>query len=253
VDGKEGVSALEILPSPSGDFLRKRVQRSLAMTVICVVAIVLIVTLSSYPRLPVKAYLGNFDTTLVVTAVFPTLGAARYYNVYRFTKQGMDGEKRVIEFLKSKFDNSYFLMNNVVYVNERGHKENIDHIVFGPNGVFAIETKDYRGRITCKKGYWSAPFPYGRSPSSQAKGNAYWVKKAIDASGVSEAFKIALYVKPIVVFSNPDVELEVIDPDVEVVKLDELSDSIISYRCYDLSSDQLKAIGNGIAKQAQKM
>lgn len=243
--------ALEILPSPSGDFPRKRAQRSLSMAIICEIAWVLIVVLSSYPRLPVHAWLGDFDTTVAVTAFIPALGAYHYYNVYRRTKQGVEGEKRVIEFLRSKFNDSYFLTNDVVYVNERGNKENIDHIVLGPNGIFAIETKDYRGKITCKKGYWAVPFPYGRSPSSQARGNAYWVKKAIDASGVAEPLKI--WVEPIVVFSNPDVELEAIDPDVEVVKLDELADSIKSYKGYDFSVDQLKAMGNAIIKQAQNM
>lgn len=244
---------MEILPSPSGNFLRKRVQRSLAITIICTTAFVLISVLSSYPRLPVRAYLGNYDTAFAVTAFLPGVYAYHYYNIYRYTKQGMEGEKRVIQLLKSKLNDNYYLINDVVYVNDRGNKENIDHIVLGPNGIFAIETKDYRGKITCKGSYWSVPFPYGRSPSSQAKGNAYWVKKAIDASGISETLKIALWVKPIVVFSNPDVELESIDPEVEVVKIEELAGSITSYSRYDFSIEQLSAMGNVITTQAQNM
>jgi hypothetical protein len=242
---------LEILPSPSGDFLRKRAQRSLSIAIICEIAWVLIVVLSSYPRLPVHAWLGDFDTTVAVTAFIPALGAYHYHNVYRRTKQGMEGEQRVIEFLKSKFDNSYFLMNDVVYVNPRGkrrYKENIDHIVLGPNGIFALETKDYSGKITCKGKNWTGIFPYGRSPSSQAAGNAVWVKETIDDSRVAEPLKI--WVEPIVVFSNPDVELARIDPEVEVVKLDELADFIISYKRYDFSADKLKAMGNAIIARA---
>ncbi len=246
---------MEILPSPSGDFLRRKAQRSLAIAIVCVTAVALIVVLSSYRRLPVRAYLGDFDTAFALTAVFPTVGAYYYYNMYRRTKQGMEGEKRVIQLLKSKLNDDYFLINDVIYESDRGkrvrYKENIDHIVLGPSGIFVIETKDYRGKITCKGSYWTVPFPYGRSPSGQAKGNAFWVKETIDASGVSETFKIRLYVKPIVVFSNPDVELERIDPEVEVVKLDELADSIKSYRRYDFSIEQLKTMGNVISKQAQ--
>jgi len=216
------------------------------MTIICVTAIALIVVLSSYPRLPVRAYLGVFDTTFAVTAVFPTLGAYYYYRIYRNTKQGMEGEKRVIQFLKSKLDDGYFLINDVVYVNKMGKKVNIDHIVLGPNGIFAIETKHWKGKITYKKSYWIVPFPYGRSPSSQAQGNAFWVKEAIDDSRVT-------WVEPIVVFSNPDVELQIIDPEVEVVKLDELADFIISRRRYDFSAQQLKTMGNKITNQAQNV
>lgn len=241
---------MEILPSPSGDFLRKRAQKSLAITIICLTAIALITLLSSYPRFPFHAYLGDFDTALAVTAVFPTLGAYHYYKIYRYAKQGMEGEKRVIRFLKSKLDDNYFLISDVVYTNDKGNKENIDHIVLGPNGVFAIETKDWRGKIICKKGYWTVPFPYGRSPSSQARGNALWVKETIDASIVVKPLKI--WVEPIVVFSNPDVELERIDPEVEVVKLDELADSIKSYRGYDFSVEQLKSMGNATIKRARQ-
>lgn len=244
---------MEILPTPSGDFLRKKARRSLATAILCDIAWVSMVVLSSYPRLPVHAWLGNFDTTVAVAAILPTLGAYHYHKVHSHIKQGMEGEKRVIEFLKSKFDNSHFLINDVVYVNERGNKENIDHVVLGPNGVFAIETKDYRGKITCKGSYWTVPFPYGRSPSSQAKGNAYWIKRTIDESGAYETQKTALYVKPIVVFSNPDVELVRIDPEVEVVKLDELASSIASYSRYNFSVEQLKTMGNIITKHAQNM
>jgi hypothetical protein len=247
---KSGAFALEILPSPSEDFLRKTVRRSLAMAIMCEMATVLIVVLSSYSRLPIRAWLGDYDTALAVSAIFPALGAYHYHNVYRRTKQGMEGEKRVIEFLKSKLDGGYFLINNVAYVNERGNKENIDHIVLGPNGIFALETKDYSGRITCKGRNWTGISPYGRSPSSQARGNAYWVKKSIDTFGASEPLKI--WVEPIVVFSNPDVELERIDPEAEVVKLDKLVDFIVSYKGYDFSSNQLKAMGNMIIEQAQK-
>lgn len=195
--------------------------------------------------------MGDFDTALALTAVFPTLGLYYYHAIYRNTKRGIEGERRVTQLLSSGLSDKYYLINDVLYTNDRGNKENIDHIVLGPNGIFAIETKDYRGKITCKGSYWSVPFPFGRSPSSQAKGNAFWVKKAIDACGVSGVLNV--WVEPIVVFSNPGVELTTIDPEVEVVKLSELAESIISYGRYNLSAEQLEAMGNGIVKQTQKM
>ena len=80
-------------------------------------------------------------------------------------------------------------------------------------------------------------------------GNASWVSKAIKVSGVFETLKV--WVEPIVVFSNPDVELETIDPEVEVVTLDKLVNSITSYNNgYNFSPEQLKLIGEGILKQA---
>jgi len=60
---------------------------------------------------------------------------------------------------------------------------------------------------------------------------------------------LSVWVDPIVVFSNPDVELETVEPEVEVVKLEGLADSITSYdNGYSFSPDQLKAIVDGILK-----
>ena len=123
------------------------------------------------------------------------------------------------------------------------------HIVLSPNGIFVLETKDYRGKITCRGSFWTVPFPYGRSPSKQARGNAYWVKKVVDATGILE--NVSVWVNPIVVFSNPEVELETIDPETEVVKLDELAESITSFNNgYNFSSMQLKTIAKIILQNS---
>jgi hypothetical protein len=160
---------------------------------------------------------------------------------------GVEGESMVTQVLRSKLNNDYYLANNVTYINDRGNKEDIDHVVLGPKGVYAIETKHYSGKVTCKGSYWQIPF--GRSPSSQAKGNAAWVSKAIRASGVFETLNV--WVKPIVVFSNPDVELQTDHPEVEAVTLDKLVNSITSYdNGYSFSPEQLKLFGEGILKQA---
>ena len=236
------------MPFPSGNYLEKETQKNLILTILCDVALLVIILIST-PRLPTRIDVGDFDTSLALTAVFPTVGVYYYLKKYQNCRQGMKGEKRVRQFLESRLNDSYYLINDVEYVNDRGSKENIDHIVLGPNGIFAIETKDYRGKITCKRGYWAVPFPFGRSPSSQAKGNAYWVKQAIDASRVLGNLKV--WVDPIVVFSNPDVELETVDSDVEVVKLENLADSITSFNRYSFSPDQLKLTVDGLLRKAR--
>ncbi len=232
---------------PSGNYLQKETQKNLALTILCDAALLVIILVST-PGLPSRIDVGNFDTVLALTAVFPTLGIYYYLKKYQNCRQGMKGEKRVKKFLESQLKDSYSLINDVEYINDRGNKENIDHIVLGPNGIFVLETKDYRGKITCKGSYWTVPFPYGRSPSSQAKGNAFWVKRVIDASGAFRSMSI--WVDPIVVFSNPDVELETIEPEVEVVKLENLPASITSFNRYSFSADQLKTMADAILKRA---
>jgi hypothetical protein len=186
--------------------------------------------------------------SITLAMVFPMVGIWYYWKGYHTSKMGVEGENMVTQFLTSKLNDDYCLINDVLYVNDRGNKENIDHVVLGPNGIFVIETKHYSGKVACRGSYWQVPFPFGRSPSTQAKGNAYWVKKAIDTSGF-ETLKV--WVEPIVVFSNPQVELETIDPEVEVVTLDKLVKSITSYdNGYNFSPEQLELMGKGILKRA---
>jgi hypothetical protein len=204
--------------------------------------------LISFP-LPTRIDLGDYEAAFMLAIVFPVLGILYYSRRYSTYRMGAEGETRVTQVLASKLNDDYYLVNDVVYTNDRDHKENIDHVVLGPNGVFAIETKNYRGRVAYKNGYWQLPFPFGRSPSNQAKSNASWVNRAINACGTFETLKV--WVEPIVVFPNPDVELEVIDPEVEVVTVPNLTDLITSYnKGYRFSAEQLRLMGEGILKQA---
>lgn len=240
--------ALRIL-KPSGKHLERQAQKSVRLAILCI-AILSVLVLMSAPKLPTRIDLGDYEMSFALAMVFPIIGIWYYWRRYRAWKMGIEGEDMVTQVLKSKLDDDYYLVNDVLYINDRGNKENIDHVVLGPKGVFAIETKHYRGKVTCKGSYWQIPFPFGRSPSTQAKGNASWVSKAIKASGIFETLNI--WVQPIVVFSNPDVELETVDPEVEVVTLDKLVNSITSYddNGYNFLPEQLKLMGEGILKQA---
>jgi len=244
---RQVTTALKILKT-SGKHLERQAQKSLLLAVLCIAA-TSVMLLLSLPKLPTRIDLGGYEAAFALAMVFPIIGVWYYWRRYCSSKMGSTGEKMVTQALESRLNDEYYLINDVLYTNDRGNKENIDHIVLGPNGIFAIETKHYSGKVTCSRSYWQVPFPFGRSPSTQAKGNAYWVNKAIKVSKVFETLKI--WVKPIVVFSNPDLELEVIDPEVEVVKLDRLVNSIMSYNNgYSFSPEQLKLMGEGILKQA---
>ena len=61
-------------------------------------------------------------------------------------KKGIMGEIEVEKALKA-LDDSYVIINNVRLPNGNG---NIDHVVVGPTGIFAIETKNIRGSFICE-------------------------------------------------------------------------------------------------------
>ena len=60
---------------------------------------------------------------------------------------------------------------------------NIDHIVLGPNGIFVIETKNYKGEISCYGDVWHGDYDTESYPiksvSKQAKRNAVTLKRFI--------------------------------------------------------------------------
>jgi hypothetical protein len=232
----------------SGNRLRTKATISIVIAVGFLVALFAL-GLTTAPSLPIAINWAEYTNFYALFLLLLALGAMRYYRKYQNYRQGFLGEGRVTRYLRLNFGEEHFLIDDLVYVNEKGHKENIDHIVLSPNGIFVLETKDYRGKITCRGSFWTVPFPYGRSPSKQARGNAWWVKKNIDDSMVLR--DINIWVEPIVVFSNPDVDLEVIDPEAEVVKLDELVASLASYsNGYNFSSEQLKAVGKKILEKS---
>lgn len=89
--------------------------------------------------------------------------------------KGLEGENLVLSYLKTLPD-TYTICHDVKLPYEHG---NIDHIVIGPNGVFLIETKNYRGkwRIQGEKWYY---YKNGRYNSARYDPTAQVVRNESD-------------------------------------------------------------------------
>lgn len=98
-------------------------------------------------------------------------------HVERFFK-GARGEERVSSILKNLPAN-YHVFNDFV----AGGKH-IDHVVVGPAGVFAVETKYWRGEITVEDGHilLDGQLP-DRSPLAQTVKEAQLVKSTLASAG----------------------------------------------------------------------
>ncbi len=132
-------------------------------------------------------------------------------------KKGIRGEMEVGKAL-SKLDDSYILINNVRLPNKNG---NIDHVVVGPTGVFAIETKNIRGNFICEGDEWYK-IKNGRvrrikSLSRQAKQNAYDLRKFLRKHGCDQ------FVHGVVVLTNKDCRVDLINPSVPVLGVKNLT------------------------------
>jgi len=246
---------------PSGNYLKNRARRNLLLAILGATGS-LVLVFSSIRNMPIYIDLGSYDGARGGFSIVFLIMGVLYWRQYKTYRLGYEGEKHVTEHLKSALPNEYCLINDVTLPPyDRG---NIDHIVLSPSGIFAIETKNHRGRITCYGDEWIARyrgknrgaserqlnFTLG-SPSAQARNNAFGVKKIIDSLEPLKSKKI--WVQGVVVFSNKYAELDINErPDrVEAMKLDELPKYLSSYAGKQLSPEELDLIGKEILRQAE--
>ena len=72
------------------------------------------------------------------------------YNGGKSWNKGIIGESIVADYLNQLSDD-YYIFNDVKFPGSYG---NLDHIVIGPNGIFVIETKNYKGFYIVKDKEW---------------------------------------------------------------------------------------------------
>jgi len=98
-------------------------------------------------------------------------------HVERFFK-GARGEERVAGILKGMSD-AYHVFNDFVACGTH-----VDHVVVGPAGVFAVETKFWRGKVTVEEGHIliDGRLP-SREPLVQARKEAQQVRVALERLG----------------------------------------------------------------------
>ena len=105
--------------------------------------------------------------------------------------KGARGEEKVSGILKT-LPASYHVFND--FVVGRNH---VDHVVVGPGGVFSIETKCWKGRVSIEDGHilLDGQLP-DRDPLSQARREANLVKTALARAGWNGA------VTPVLAFAS---------------------------------------------------
>ncbi len=197
---------------------------------------------------------SSVGLVLIPVAYVLGLASLRERTVWR---TGSAGESSVLAELE-KLADDYRVLNGVVVPPNRG---DTDHIVCGPNGLFVIETKNYAGIIHCEGDAWTrekigrAGTPYQLeigSPSNQVKRNAKVLKDFVlahEAEIFRERTSPHLWIVGIIVFTRADTMLELKDPTVPVVGLDELADYIESFESeYELSDAEIKRISSLLLK-----
>jgi hypothetical protein len=135
-------------------------------------------------------------------------------------RAGLRGQRRMVKLL-SPLDDSYYLINNLKLP---GRADDVDHLLVGPNGIFALETKNHRGRIFAENGQWyqaklsrnGRPQPKNpiRDPVQQLKRNIDYLRTCINRTDPDLSRRTRLWIEGAVIFVNPAASID-LPPTVE--------------------------------------
>ncbi len=155
---------------------------------------------------------------LLIGLVIKRLDAA--IEAYR---RGEEGEERVVDKARRALDGRWTLFRNVVIPGRR--KADIDIVLVGPPGVWALEVKTLRGQYRNVGESWqlrdgSRWRRMKANPSRQARSGAIALAGFLSADGIKT------YVEAAVAWADPESRLSVQDPIVPVWPLDRLEDEL---------------------------
>jgi hypothetical protein len=129
-------------------------------------------------------------------------------------RAGLRGQRRMVKLL-APLDDNYYLINNLKLP---GRADDVDHLLVGPNGIFALETKNHRGRIFAENGQWyqaklsrnGRPQPKNpiRDPVQQLKRNVDYLRTCINRTDPELSRRTRLWIEGAVVFVNPAASID---------------------------------------------
>lgn len=124
---------------------------------------------------------------------------------------------------------------------------NVDHFVIGPQGVFVVETKAWKGEISCENGKLlrnGKPIP-GKDVTKQAMAEAMAVRDLLRSSSGIEGF-----VRPVLCFSGATLSCYKPINNVEITNLGSLNRFSMTQR-ERYSPEEVKAIARLLEKRLE--
>ncbi len=138
-------------------------------------------------------------------------------------RQGQEGEEQVVEMMRQNLDGNWTLFRNVVLPGR--NPADIDAVLVGPPGVWALEVKTFTGEYRNIGEHWE--YRAGNqwkllkaSPSRQAQGNAIRLANFFKADGLTQ------WVTAAVVWADSESPLSVENPAVAVWGLGRLPEEL---------------------------
>lgn len=191
-----------------------------------------------------------FILPMLFVAWLPFAISAIFLRRYYTWEAGTTGEKAVAKVLQ-ELDDSYYLLSNVRLPRGKG---DIDHVILGPNGVFAIETKNYSGKVMCYGDDWHRQ-RRGMKEKTQIDSISEQARRGASdlRSFIRRKNRLAVPVSPICVFTNPSVQLDLKEPAVPVLRLNELIGFVKSAPpSAPLTEREIQKMSNSILKGSSR-
>jgi hypothetical protein len=137
-------------------------------------------------------------------------------------RKGQEGEDQVVEVMRQNLDGNWTLFRNVTLPGR--NKADIDAVLVGPPGVWALEIKMLTGEYRNIGEHWEVRAGKWKllrsSPSRQAQDNAVRLSSFFKADGLTQ------WVTPVVVWANRESPLSVENPTVAVWTFDRLPEEL---------------------------
>lgn len=146
-------------------------------------------------------------------------------------------ESAVIRELKSLPD-EYLVLSDLVLPEGR---VNLDYVVTGPNGLFALEAKDWHGDVRCKGHDWFVDRKRIPSPGRLATIKAEALRKNL-VNGTYGGEENIPAVAAVLVFTHPESAIQVREPAVPAMRVEELAAFIVHYKVGEISPEKRAAV-----------
>ncbi|HOO96768.1 MAG TPA: nuclease-related domain-containing protein [Caldisericia bacterium] len=161
-------------------------------------------------------------------------------------RAGLSGQKVVPEKLVG-LSNDYILINNVSL---KGRNCDIDHIIIGPDALFAIESKHYNGEIFGQGEEWSylkrgraGGFYRGHigNPSRQIKRSTWELKEMIEEELEKKGYADSkVWIEPLVVFTHPKTALRITDSPIPAIHVNDLIAFLQDFKAKEELSEKVR-------------
>lgn len=164
----------------------------LIILIVLYVLIILIIGRSSFSLFP---WYINFGFTIFLAFIF-----AFAIKLVIPWKKSAEGEEEVYKQL-IRLPGDYFFLADF----HKNKKENVDFVVIGPTGIYAIESKNtIKGPVTLENDniYINGSIYNDIDPLKQAYDEAIQIREYL-----KESHALSLPVTPVLVFANPKVEM----------------------------------------------